>query len=67
MLHDFLEITAIAELHEDIVPCISFDGFPHFDHILRLDRILILYLTHYQAFLHLAELLTLNHFASVVL
>ena len=66
MLHDFLEITSIAELHEDIVPCISFNGFSHFDYVLRLNCILILDLTNYQALLDLAELLSLYYFASVV-
>ena len=67
VFHDFLEITPITELHEYIVPCLGFDSFPHLDDVLRLDSILVLYLTNYQVLLHLAQLLPLNNLAGVVL
>ena len=45
MLHDLLEVTSVAKLHEDIVPSISFNRLPHFHYILRLDCVLILNFT----------------------
>ena len=47
-IHNFLQVVTIAQLHEDIVPCISFDCLPHFNDILRKDGILILNFTHDQ-------------------
>ena len=65
VLHDLLEVTTVAKLHEDVVSSISFNGLPHFHYVLRLDSILVLNFADNQALLHLAELLALNHFASV--
>ena len=67
VFHDFLEIASIAELHKNVVPCLSFDGFRHLDDILRLDSILVLYLTNYQVLPNPGQLLPLNNLAGVVL
>jgi len=33
-LHYFFEVVSVAELHEDVVPGVSFDGFLQADHIV---------------------------------
>ena len=47
-IHDFLQVVTIAQLHEDVIPCICFDGLSHFNDILRKDGILILNFAHDQ-------------------
>eukprot|EP00356_Strombidium_inclinatum_P006656 CAMPEP_0170495328 /NCGR_PEP_ID=MMETSP0208-20121228/15141_1 /TAXON_ID=197538 /ORGANISM="Strombidium inclinatum, Strain S3" /LENGTH=107 /DNA_ID=CAMNT_0010771501 /DNA_START=1286 /DNA_END=1609 /DNA_ORIENTATION=- len=65
VLHQIFEIASVAELHEDVVPGVSFDSFPHPDHVLALHRVLVLDLAHNQPLFGLAEAGTLHHFTGV--
>lgn len=45
-LHQFLEVTAVAVLHEDVVAGICLDGFLHLDHVVADYHVLVLDLRH---------------------
>ena len=63
--HQFLEVVTVAELHEDVVPCVSFDGLLHLDYVVALYRILVLDFRNDEAFLCLAQILSLHDFTSI--
>jgi len=49
--HELFKITSITKLHENVISSISFNSLSHFDHVLALDAILILYLGNNQGLL----------------
>jgi hypothetical protein len=64
-LHQLLQITAVAELHEDVISGVSFDSFTHFDHILAFNGVLVLNLADNQIFFSVTKISSFNHFASI--
>jgi len=63
--HHLLEITAVAEFHEDVISGVSFDSLAHFDNIWAFNGVLVLYLADNQIFFSVTKVSSFNHFASV--